>query len=76
MSTNDKHERMADKNERVAFDTTDPISPDTGELSQDELDQVSGGRMYGTTDRAAQGTDPADRTLARGDDDKSDAARV
>ena len=42
MSTNDRNEEFADKNDNDFFDSQG--APD-GELSQDELNNVSGGRM-------------------------------
>ena len=76
MSMNNRNEEFADKNERYAMDSEG--APE-GELSQDELDNVSGGL------RAAKAEQPDGRAAfepdgramaARPSDDPSDRAVV
>ncbi len=43
MSANDRNEKFADKNDRYAMDNEAAPDGAEGELSQDELNNVSGG---------------------------------
>ncbi len=76
MSTNDQNERIAFKNDR-AMDNEAASDSSEGELSQDELDNVSGGRYLMNTEqpdgRAAFGPD-GKAVAARPSDDPSDRA--
>ncbi len=71
MSTNDRNEGFVDKNDARAYADSEG-APD-GELSQDELNNVSGGRVaLGPDGRVALGPD-GKATAARPSDDPSDA---
>ena len=73
MSTNDRNEEFADKNDNDFFDSQGAPG---GELSQDELNNVSGGRVaLGPDGRAA--FEPDGRAVAaQPSDDPSDRAAM
>ncbi len=72
MSTNDQNERIAFKNDRAMGNEAAADSTD-GELSQDELDNVSGGAraVFGPDGKAVFGPD-GKAVAARPSDDPSD----
>ncbi len=75
MSTNDQNERIIAKNDRAMENEAAADSTD-GELSQDELDNVSGGRaVFGPDGRAVFGPD-GKAMAAQPSDDPSDRAVV
>ena len=70
MSANNHNDALVAKNDRFAMDQSDPpIGLDNDELSQDELNNVSGGL------RAAMKDQQPDGRMAFGPDGKAAAAR-
>ena len=70
MSTNDRNEKASfDKNERYAMDSEG--APD-GELSQDELDNVSGGLRAAAMPGQPDGRLMAGKNDFQDEDDKND----
>ncbi len=71
MSANDRNEKFADKNDRYAMDNEAAPDGAEGELSQDELNNVSGGLI-----RRNESTDQSDAMVRRNDDKNDPNERV